>query len=431
MRTLLASILLTAAATSAAHANAFYLSEHDARETGRGDTGVATDTDPSAIFFNPAGIAVGDGTRVSIGGSLIIPDASFTPTGGTKYDSTTGAQVLPSLFVTHQINSMFAVGVGFHAPFGLEIDWPVNSPSADVIQTQSLRTYYLSAVAGINLDQFIPGLSAGVGIDIVPSTVELQQAIYFGADHTCTNDTTTAVNCGSAHLDGTATGVGYRAGVMYKPRFAPRLSLGLMYNSQVKLDYTGSADFDAPAPYRSQLPPDGDVSTSITIPERIVGGVAYRPVDRLEVELNISWVDWSKFQELAIKLPNGTSAVTPEDYTNTTSIRFGAEYRLPLGAAVRVGYIHDPTPVPGQTLTAQLPDADRNDLTAGASYKIGNYEASVGLLYVLPTTRNTPPATGSTTFQPEYHGEYDISAFVAAVQLQGKFGGTGANPQPQ
>jgi hypothetical protein len=26
-------------------------------------------------------------------------------------------------------------------------------------------------------------------------------------------------------------------------------------------------------------------------------------------------------------------------------------------------------------------------------------------------------------YQPEYHGQYDISAFVASVQLDGKFGG--------
>ncbi len=412
------------ASSGVAHANAFYLSEHDARETGRGDTGVATDIDPSAIFFNPAGIAIEDGTHISIGASLIAPAATFTPTGGTQEDSTTNPQVLPSFFATHKITDMVSVGIGFHAPFGLEIDWPTNSTTADVVQTQSLRSYYLSAVAGLNLDKFVPGLSVGAGIDIVPASVELLQAEYFGTDHTCTNNASTEVNCGEAHLAGTATGVGGRFGVMYKPRFAPGLSLGVMYNTEVKLDFSGNAAFIAPAPFRSQLPPDGAITTSLTLPQRIVGGIAYRPMPRLEIEANVSWVNWSKFGTLDIKLASGMDVVTPENYQDTTSFRVGVEYALSRMAAVRVGYIFDPTPIPGQTLTAQLPDADRNDLTAGASVHISNYDVSVGLLYVLPTTRDTPPPSNGL---PEYQGQYAITAFVAAVQLNGKFGG----PTPQ
>jgi long-chain fatty acid transport protein len=422
MQTKMLAVLGTALCASAgvAHANAFYLSEHDARETGRGDTGVATDIDPSAIFFNPAGIALEDGTRISIGGSLIVPDASFTPTGGTKETSNTSPQVLPSLFATHKFSDMISAGVGFHAPFGLEIDWPTNSTTADVVQTQSLRSYYLSAVGGLNLDKFVPGLSVGAGIDVVPASVELLQAEYFGADHTCTNDAS-AVNCGEAHLAGTATGVGGRFGVMYKPRFVPGLSLGVMYNTQVTLDFSGNAAFTAPPPFRGQLPPDGAITTSLTLPQRVVGGIGYRPIQRLEIEADVSWVNWSKFGELDIKLPNGMDVITPEGYQDTTSVRVGVEYAVGAMTAVRVGYIYDPTPIPAQNLTAQLPDADRNDLTAGASVHVSDYDIHVGVLYVLPTSRDTPPASGTTMFQPEYHGTYNISAFVGAVQLNGKF----------
>jgi long-chain fatty acid transport protein len=407
-----------------ASANAFYLAEHDAKETGRGDTGAATDTDPSAIAFNPGGMAVGEGTHFSLGAALISPQASFTPdpqynTG--KYDSTTSSAILPNLFVTHKINDLIAVGGGFHAPFGLAIDWPSNSLTADNSQSSSIRSYYLTAAVGVDLDKILPGLSAGAGLDIVPATVELNQAIYFGADHTCVQGSA-GTNCGSAHLGATATGFGGRVGVMWRPKLFPKISLGAAYFSQVKLDFSGTGDFDAPAPFRSQLPPDGDVSTSVTLPQRFVGGVAYRPTDKIEVEANVSWVNWAKFNELDIKLPNGMDQVQQESYHNTTTLRLGAEYTMPaLRLALRVGYIYDPTPIDDKHLFSQLPDVDRNDLTAGASYSLGDYDFHVGLLWVLPTSRKTANDPMDPN-APQYKGTYDVSAFVASAQFTGKFG---------
>ena len=89
----------------------------------------------------------------------------------------------------------------------------------------------------------------------------------------------------------------------------------------------------------------------------------------------------------------GTGTMTisqAQDYTDETTFRIGAEYGMPhLGLAVRAGYIYDPTPVPATTLTAQLPDINRNDVTLGASKSLGNYAAHIGLLWVLPGDRKT------------------------------------------
>jgi long-chain fatty acid transport protein len=194
-----------------------------------------------------------------------------------------------------------------------------------------------------------------------------------------------------------------------------------MYNTEVKLDFTGNAAFTAPAPFRSELPPDGAISTDIKLPQRLVAGAAYRPIDGLEIEANVSWVDWSKFENLTINLPNDTSIVTPEGYADTVSLRVGAEYAIGSQAAVRIGYIYDPTPVPSQNLTPQLPDVDRNDLTAGATFHVSHFDIHAAVLYVISTSRDTAPATGATMYQPEYHGTFDVSALVGALQLTGKF----------
>jgi long-chain fatty acid transport protein len=398
-----------------ASANAFLLNEHDAKAVGRGDASTATDTDPSSISFNVGGLASAEGTNVMIGGSLILPSATFTDaSSGTKTDTEPLHAVLPQFFLSSRVSDLVAVGIGFHAPFGLEITWPDatpgvagSSPSLDVVKFQSLRTYFITPSVGLNLNKFVPGLTVGGGLDLVPATVELRQYVYFG-------DTQ-----GEAHLGGNAFGVGARIGAMYRPAALPQLSVGAMWRSQVNEDFSGKADFDIADAYRSQLPPDGDITTSVKIPQSVAIGAAYRPTPQLEIEANAVYVDWSKFKEIRIHLPNMTDAVAPQDYSNTVTFRIGAEYKLPnLNTAVRVGYLYDPTPIPATTLTAQLPDFDRHIVTAGASYTLGNYGVHFGLLYVIPQSRKT----SDEMYMPIHKGTFDVQALVASLTLSGHFG---------
>ena len=397
-----------------AHANAFLLNEFDARAVGRGNAVAASDYEPSSIYYNVGGLALGDGTRFQISGSLVAPFATFNQTGGPSTDSNTSPQVLPAVFVSHRITDIVSAGVGFYTPFGSAISWPDDAPTLDVVHTESLRTYFITPAVGLNLGSLIPGLTIGGGIDLVPATFEITQNINFGSDH------------GTADLGATAFGIGGRVGAMYRVEGLPALSFGVMWRSSVKLDFSGTGDFDAPAPFRSQLPPDGPINSTFKLPQQWTAGVAYRPLDELELEADLVWTDWSVFKTLDISVPanapTGTQTLsTQEGYTNTFSVRVGGEYWLPdIGLGLRAGFIYDPTPIPPQFLTPSLPDIDRDDVSLGATKELGNFDLSVGLLWVIPKTRAT--ATGDATMPPEYKGTFDVSAFVASLTLGGKFG---------
>lgn len=405
------SFLFLCCMGGAASANGFAIAEQDATVTGRGNASVATDTDPSAIFYNPAGIAVGDGVAAEIGSSLVWISGSYTPTTGDKTNTDTPVQPVPSAFATARVHDMVSVGLGFTAPFGSAIDWPESSPITDVNYKTSLRTYFISGVVGLNLNKYVPGLTIGGGIDIVPATIEIQQNIFFG-------DTT-----GQAHLGGTATGVGGRVGAMYSPPSLPILSVGAMWRSGVKEDFSGTGDFDIAQPYRSQLPADGDIKASVTLPMAFTGGIAVRPIQNLEIEADVIWMQWSKFQQLDVTAQaagNMTTTIsTVENYKDTTSIRAGVEYKLPdIGLSLRAGYIYDPTPIKPAYVTAQLPDADRNDLCVGASYRFGDYAINASGLVVLPTSQTTE--TGGSN--DNHQGKYEVSGVVASLSLTGRFG---------
>lgn len=414
MRTsLIASSLLVAAAGTTVHANAFLLNEFDARAVGRGNAVSASDVDASSIYYNIGGLAVADGTRIVVGGSLIGPIASFKDSTGAVTDSNTSPQFIPGVFASSRVHDMVSVGLGFYTPFGLAISWPASSPQADLVREEVLHTFFITPSVGLNLDKQVPGLSFGAGLDLVPATVELKQDIFFGSDR------------GNAHLAATAFGIGGRFGVMYRPPALRQLSLGVMYRTDVKEDFSGTGRFEAPSPYRAQLPPDGDVRTSITLPQSVSGGVAYRPADNVELEADLVWTNWKKFSKLAIDVPSTTgmgsmTISSPRDYKNTTTLRIGGEYALPnYKTALRLGFIYDPTPIPTTRLTAELPDIDKYDVCAGGSYQLGKFDLHLGLIYVIKQTRQTAMDPGT----PEYKGSFDVQAWVVSLGLSGKLGG--------
>jgi long-chain fatty acid transport protein len=415
---ILTSLGVVAAFAGSARANAFLLNEFDARAVGRGDTGVATDYDPSSIYYNVGGLATTEGTRVTIGGSLIAPIASFTDAAtGTKTDSTTPAQVIPGVFASSRLNHAIAVGVGFYTPFGLAVDWPASSPQADVVREIALHTFFITPAVGLNLGKWVPGLTFGAGLDIVPATVELKQDIYFGTNP-----------AGSAHLAGSATGFGARVGAMYRPEALRQLSVGLTWRSQVAEAFTGTGAFTAPAPFRAMLPPDGSVKVcgaatatsscpAFVLPQQLSGGVAYRPLDALEIEADVIWTNWSSFKALDIVLPGMTTINQPKNYKDTVTLRTGIEYGLPqYKTAVRAGFIYDPSPIPATTLDATLPDVDRYIVTLGASYQLKIFDIHLGLLWVTPQKRTTAPDPNA----PEYKGTFDVQAIVGSIGVSGK-----------
>ncbi len=415
-----------------ASANSFNINEHDPQVTGRGGATAASNDAPSAIVFNPAGLGLTEGTQVNLGTSLYIAQGWYCDSGqaeqnvcqdnGTKTDS--DPALVPNLYVSHRINDLLVVGIGAHLPFGLAVSYPEGHPQNTIAQDSDLRTLFITPTVGLDLRKQVPGLTFGAGLDIVPSSVHLQRALVFG-------DTQ-----GTVDLAADTVGFGFRAGLMYHPPAVKKLKLGVMYRHSVKLDFEGEADFDIADPFRGQLPPDGDASTTIKLPAAVSGGIAYSPVDNLELEFNAVWIGWSKTfskdagrgsdaTSLTIALPGGAESSAPQDYDDTVSYRIGLDYGVPKHKAnFRAGFVYDPTPIPITTQTAQLPDVDRFAFTVGASRQMSD---TLGIhfsaLYIPPIERESSqdPAV------PIFHGTYGVQALVVSLGLTGSFG---AKPAP-
>ena len=109
----------------------FALYEGSARGNVIGGGLVASADDPSALFFNPAGITQLKGIQTQIGVTAITPSYSVDVSTGTapgKYDSQTNWFFPPHAYLTYQINDNWYTGLGIFSRFGLGTEfqngWP-------------------------------------------------------------------------------------------------------------------------------------------------------------------------------------------------------------------------------------------------------------------------------------------------------------------
>jgi long-chain fatty acid transport protein len=387
-----------------AEASGFHIDEQDARATGRAGAVTASARNAATIYYNPAGIAELDGLMLEAGVSRVAPSASFrSAEDGAETSARSDVFYLPQAYASYRVQQSLALGIGFAAPFGLSLNWPASSPGRAIVREIGLTTLFVMPTVGANLARWAPGLSVGVGLDLVPASVKLKRDILFGSD------------VGNVELSATAFGVGGRAGILYRPPGLEQWSFGLTYRSPVKLSFSGSADFDAPAAYRASLPPDGDARTKVILPHTLDLGVAFAPTREWELEVDLNWLGWSSFDELALQLPGGESTRVRRDWRDTLAVRVGSEYTFDQRWSVRLGFIWDQGPVPTDTVDFQLPDVNRVDLTLGAGAVLSRaVRADIAALYILPGKVET---SNADPYEPPIKGEYDVKAWVLNLSL--------------
>jgi len=401
----LGAAALVAAATllapRSATAQGFGLYEHGSCAMGRaGATVAAPCDDGSAIFYNPAGLADAEGVTVSGGATLVAAFGEFTADAGGHWDLQNDPVPVPHLFASVDIEGDVGLGVGVFLPYVLETVWPTQDfPGRFEGYDNGLNTFYIQPTAAYRP---APWISVGAGVDVVLGTVKLNQRLdlaqqeIFGGISGGALGIPFHTEFADVGLDSDiGTGVGGHVGVQIEP--TEDLTLGARYMSQVEVEYGGDADFtqistgltvpaDIPlgpvtipagTPVDDLLAPEfqpggtlggQSVSTSITMPDQVVVGVAYRPVDRLLLEADWQWVNWKDFDRLVIEFENAPDETRVEDFRNTNAFRVGGEYRLRDALSLRGGYIYAQAAAPDETVTPVLPDGERNEVAAGLGW---------------------------------------------------------------
>jgi long-chain fatty acid transport protein len=411
-----------------AFAAGFAINEQGAKAMGMANAFVAQADDPSAIEFNPGGMAFLDRPAALFGATYItdtrarFSGANPFPGDGVR-ESEKRLQVFPPhAYAVWPINPTWKVGLGIETPFGLQTRW--NNP--DTFSGRYLST--LAAIRDIDINptlafQVTPELGIGVGGIARISEVTLERDVPAFDPFTFH-----VVNAAKAKLKSkNETGWGWDVGILHKP--TPWFSWGASYRSKIDITYkngeavlfprtSGDPVFDAivahQLPFNTSIP----VNTKINHPAEALFGVAVKPMPKLTVEVDGNWFGWSTFKTVPLDFPTHQlpSSVRIEGWKDTWVVRAGINWAANSTWQWRLGYVWDQTPQPEVNVDPLLPDANRNGVTAGISYNGGSFSADLGVLYLIFNDRTRTHSLPNDPLGP-YFGTYKTQALLVGLTL--------------
>ena len=240
------------------------LPDQDAFATGRGEAFVATADNPSAIFYNPAGISQLTGNNLRAGIYGIYLDPSYkSPANGQTYDNQFKYHAIPQFFYTYgKTNWPVSFGFGSYSPFGLGVIWPQKYSSG--IQQRGhgrkLSTETINPVIAIKLS---PTLSIGGGVMVNYTKINVQNSML--------------------QFNGDGWDVGYNLGLLWQPQ--EKISFGATFRSPTTVNFNGHTGITGLG--------TSSANAQWPFPLEAVFGVSYRPTPKWNLEFDADYTDWS------------------------------------------------------------------------------------------------------------------------------------------
>jgi long-chain fatty acid transport protein len=429
-------VVLLFAATSAMAAG-FRLPEAGAKAMGMGFSFVAQADDPSAIYFNPAGIVQLEGQNVMVGATYIRENgAKFTGTTPLTFNTFLGPFetrtetqkdldfFVPNAYWTRKHSKNLAYGVGIFVPFGLGQEYENRQTS--IFRNQVTKVEIMTFVVNPTIAwRFNDVIAVGVGFDFMYGSAELEQTGVI------TTPAAPQLNLFELDLDGDGYAYGWNFGFLVTP--SENWKFGAAFRSQFNLKIE-DADVDVSNINGAVIPPGGvptstEADTTLKLPATLALGLAHVR-DRLTLEVGVDWTFWSRFQEVFIDIRDNTpflpDSLREQDWKDVIAVRLGGEYRVTDQFAVRLGFYYDESPVPAETMSPLLPDADRYHYTAGAGYKLRNWTFDLSYMYVDKDDRSENNQTPNNTPAPTsigagFNGEWTGDAHLVAFDVGYKF----------
>ncbi len=377
-------------------ANGFGLASQDAFATARGEAFVATADNPSAIYYNPAGITQLPGGNIRGGVYGIYLDPSYNPPSGrydsgNTYHSSDHLAAAPQLFSTYTPEDWpVSFGLGVYAPFGGSMDWPYGA-SFNTVATQG-KLKYLTAnpVVAVKL---APSLSLAGGVMVNYVNMDLEQVISYPTR-----------NPNFFRFSGYGWSVGYNLGLRWQP--IDQISIGATFRSSAPVNLSGHTEFQYPptTPYTS-LPAQAD----FTFPLTAVVGVSYRPTPKWNLEFDANYTDWSSFGSTMINQQGSTFGFPQNipvnlDWQASWMYEFGVTRYFDNGWHISAGYVYNETSVPDAYYTPLAADLDRHFVSVGAGYKGKRFDCDIAYQFgygpAHTVTGSTPPIVFSNFGNP-------------------------------
>jgi long-chain fatty acid transport protein len=382
----LTSLLMSAVIT--ARGAGFDLPDMDAFAVARGMAVVATADNPSAIFFNPAGITQLDGNNLRAGLYGIYLTPSYISPSGGNYENQNKLHAIPQVYYTYsRTNWPVSFGIGTYTPFGLGLQWPDTTGFRTLTGglDSSLTYFTINPVVAVKLPWH---LSIAAGLSANYASAELKQGLspippynnYF-------------------EFKGDGWGVGYNLGLLWQPW--EKLSFGGTFRGPTSINLNGHT-YAGVGPSSST----SKATAGFNFPLEVLGGVSYRPTPNWNLEFDTEYMDWNCLKTVTI-YQSTPSATLP------VALNWGSSWYFEWGATryfdshwhVSAGYIFSQHSVPNQYYTPAAADLNRHFVSFGTGYKGKRFDFDVayqfgyGPDWVVNNPPSSPAAPANGTYK--------------------------------
>jgi len=316
----------------------------DAEATARGNAFVATANNPSAIYYNPAGISQLEGLNAQLGVHAISINSEYRSPSGVQAETKFELQGVPQAFYTFTPkDSALSYGFGIYAPFGLGLEWDADNP----FRTSAIegRLVYVCANPVVAWKPH-PTLSLAIGPTFNYSRLKLRQGIFTASDE--------------FRFRGDGVGFGFSAGVLYQPH--PQWSFGASYRYASSIDYGGHSEL---RPYA----PSTHTTLELQFPQYVIAGISYRPTPDWNFEVNIDWTDWDSLNTAYFRDTAFGTIPLPLNWKSSFLYEAGVTRYLKNGYYVAGGYFFSGNSTTDENFTPIVPDTDLHVGSLGFGYK--------------------------------------------------------------
>jgi len=367
----------------------------DAFATARGNAFTATADNPSAVFYNAAGLTQIEGSSVRANAYSIALDYEFED-GGRDAAMDNEFQTVPSAFFAHRFeDAPLAAGIGVYAPFALGSDWERQAPFADVAFEGDLR--YVKTHPTLAW-QMTDTFSVAVG------------PTFDHADLTLKNDNPAL---GGLKFEGNDRDVGFTVAARWAPN--EHHAFGLNYQGRTTMNFSGTTTLGGAAQSgRAEL----------EFPESVVFGYSWRPNERWNLEFNLDWTNWDRVNTVDLRNSAGPDLAFPLNWDSAFIWEFGATRHWPDGWHLSGGYTFVENAVPDADFIPIVPDSDRHFFALGLGREGERFAWQLTYQVAFANERDVSGSSFQATPpfpDAQVDGDYDLDSQALAASVEYRF----------
>jgi len=246
---------------------------------GMGGAGIAVSHCAESTLHNPALITCTEGTSISFGGTIFMPDISAQMGAASLHDSDADMNVIPEVSISHKLNDNWYLGIGMWGTAGMGTDYrnatqtPMDSGNMHMVTNLQLMQF------GVSLAYKTGGLGVAVTPVLQYGSLDIN---YIGFDGSnvgdgVAQDLNFGLNLG-AYYDFTDNGI-------------KGLTLGAVYKSKIDMDYSNQLS-NATQPFVDFGIFPGAMGNNLEQPAEVGIGLGYK-INQHTFAVDYKQIQWS------------------------------------------------------------------------------------------------------------------------------------------